>query len=350
MNLDLPGAATEFSRSAKRAIVEAGGVDLSRLAERNPAIRSTQAKDLLDMLGVTELDVRAGEEAAYAGVELCRLAGYFALPFPVAALLGRPPDGPWRFATLVDAVAGASRGAWADHGDLEGPWVAIGTDGSCFEARPVERRRNTALAPFVQFMELGPREGGVAGLDRCWLMNLTSWQLLGAAEAAHRLAVEHVTSRRQFGKALARFQGVQFHIADGEVAIRGLRLLAGFTLWRSLTRPEGAVTDALTLRSVALDVASTIMGTSQLLHGATGFCDEHDLTVVFRAIQAPLRIPTGLERTNELLTEAIDTFGFESLFSEDPGVEEDFRWEEGREIVTVDGRGGEAFAPPSRGG
>lgn len=50
-------------------------------------------------------------------------------------------------------------------------------------------------------------------------------QAVGIAQAALDLAVEHVTQRRQFGRALAEFQGLQFMLADMAVAVRAARLL-----------------------------------------------------------------------------------------------------------------------------
>jgi hypothetical protein len=113
---------------------------------------------------------------------------------------------------------------------------------------------------------------------------------------------------------------VQFRVADCAVAVRGLQRLAQFTLWRLFTAPRDAVVDAMALRVSALETASLVLSNSHLLHGAIGFCDEHDLTTLDRSVQASLRLPTDLERTSELLFQAIDSGGFHGLFDPREGA------------------------------
>jgi alkylation response protein AidB-like acyl-CoA dehydrogenase len=50
-------------------------------------------------------------------------------------------------------------------------------------------------------------------------------QAVGIAQGALDVAIDHVLQRRQFGRALAQFQGLQFMLADMEVAVRAARLL-----------------------------------------------------------------------------------------------------------------------------
>jgi hypothetical protein len=57
-----------------------------------------------------------------------------------------------------------------------------------------------------------------------------------------------------------------------------------------------------------------VLRTSHQLHGAVGFCDEHDLSVLTRHAQPLLRLPFGLEATTERLIGATAALGFESLF------------------------------------
>jgi hypothetical protein len=50
-------------------------------------------------------------------------------------------------------------------------------------------------------------------------------ELIGVAERALQLAIEHTSSRRQFGAPIAAFQAVRHRLADGEVALSGARAL-----------------------------------------------------------------------------------------------------------------------------
>ena len=50
-------------------------------------------------------------------------------------------------------------------------------------------------------------------------------ELIGVAEQALQLAIEHTSARTQFGHPIASFQVVRHRLADGEVAIAGARAL-----------------------------------------------------------------------------------------------------------------------------
>ena len=54
--------------------------------------------------------------------------------------------------------------------------------------------------------------------------------------------------------------------------------------------------------------------THQVL-GAVGFCDEHNLAIVTLSCQARLRLPSDLESSVDQLAEAVDTWGFDSIFT-----------------------------------
>jgi Acyl-CoA dehydrogenase, C-terminal domain len=50
-------------------------------------------------------------------------------------------------------------------------------------------------------------------------------EIIGVAEQALRLAIEHTSSRRQFGAPIAAFQAVRHRLADGAVALSAARAL-----------------------------------------------------------------------------------------------------------------------------
>jgi alkylation response protein AidB-like acyl-CoA dehydrogenase len=158
----------------------------------------------------------------------------------------------------------------------------------------------------TDLVEAGPADDGAE--DVVLHLALTAWSVLGTVDRAVELAVDHVNGRIQFGKPIAAFQSVQFALADASVAVSGLRELAHYTLWRP------TLVDALALRVQALDVARSVLRTTQQLHGAAGVCDEYDISVLIRLVQPALRLPWGAERTAEELAGAIATDGFDGLF------------------------------------
>lgn len=308
MNPVLPAEAVEFGAAADKAFAALGGVDAARRAPEEPAVRTTEIPDALRRLGADDLDPRADADALAAAGALCEAAGRVALPYPVPAALladaeGRP------FAAVPD---GAAR---VDHGDLFPAWRVAALGGPATFAAPAARGPlGTRLGPFVTDLVPGAPAGGDGAADLAHHVTLTCCAILGSADRAVGLAVEHVNGRIQFGQPLAAFQAVQFQLADCAVAVSGLRELAHFTLWRLATDPGGAIADVLGLRAQALDVARSVLRTTQQLHGAAGVCEEYDICVLTRLVQPALRLPWSPERTATELAAAIRRDGFAGLF------------------------------------
>lgn len=302
MNPDLPEVAADFGAAAAKAFAALGGVDCARRAEADPDVRRREVASALDSLGAAELDPRADLETAASAGELCRAAGRCVLPYPVVSVL------------MGFAVAGTDR-IRVDHGDLFGEWRVAALDGTVKGAAPATPRLGSKLGPFVTDLtptgDVGPSIG--ASEVSLWL-TLGAWRIVGVVERAVELAVEHVTGRVQFGQQLSKFQAVQFQLADASVAVDGLRELCRYTLC------SGALADSLALRLHALDVARAVLRTTQQLHGASGLCDEYDISILCRHVQPDLRLPAGAEQTAADLFNAVVASGFPSLFPHGGGT------------------------------
>jgi alkylation response protein AidB-like acyl-CoA dehydrogenase len=306
MNPVLPDEAVEFGAAAAKAFAALGGVDAARRAEDDPATRTQEVAGALLALGAEDLDPRDGPEALAAAAALCEAAGRCALPYPVAGTLLTSADGR-PFAVVPD------RAARVDHGDLFGEWRITRLAGPATVATRPEgvRPLGTRLGPFVTDLVEAGQNGagdGDAARDVALHLALTACSVLGTVDRAVELAVDHVNGRIQFGRPIAAFQSVQFALADASVAVAGLRELAHYTLWRP------TLVDTLALRAHALDVARSVLRTTQQLHGAAGVCDEYDISVLIRLVQPALRLPWGAERTAEELAGAIARDGFDGLF------------------------------------
>ena len=324
--MGLPEEAVDFAVSVRSALAGLGGVDAARRAEADPGERAGRVTGVLAGLGVPGLDPREDEVSAAAAGELCREAGRVALPYPVASVLLAGGSGDATPLAVVDGPA------WrVDHADLFPVWRVTDIEGR--GGTGLSRRRlGTRLGPFAGDLEPGGAEsgerpgagggagGGAAGggagntLDAAFHLTLTAWTILGGLESALELAVEHVTGRVQFGQPISGFQAVQFQLADCAVGVDGLREVSRFTLWRLLADPERAITDALALRLQAVETARAVLRTTQQLHGASGLCDEYDISILCRHMQPALRLPFGADRAAEALFDSIERHGFESLF------------------------------------
>ena len=92
MILDLSDDAKEYGRQALRAFEAAGGDQLVQQAEAKPDLRESLVGPVLSELGAWDLDPRTDADGLEAAAALCRSAGYWALPYPVAERLARPSD------------------------------------------------------------------------------------------------------------------------------------------------------------------------------------------------------------------------------------------------------------------
>lgn len=305
--LDLSEDAREFGRAAQQALEAAGGDLLVQQAEAKPAQREALVGPVLAGLGAWDLDVRGDADELEAAAALCRSAGHWATPYPVAERLARP--------TGLDAdglVVVAGTRPSAALGGIEGRWATVGLDGW----RSTVTGQGAVGPAFVTELELSALDDAGAG-DLALGIVLPCWTLLGMLDRALELTIAHVGLRQQFGRPLASFQGVQFQLTEAEVERSGVDILAKYALWSvAAGRPE-ALDDALALRMAALEAAEVVFRVCHQLHGAVGFCDETTLSWLSRHSQPLRRLPLGLSATRDLLTRRVGSHGLAGLYSED---------------------------------
>jgi 3-oxo-4-pregnene-20-carboxyl-CoA dehydrogenase alpha subunit len=303
MILDLGDEAKEYGREALRAFEAAGGDQLIQQAEAKTDTREALVAPVLDGLGAWELDPRADPDSAEAAAALCRSAGYWALPYPVAERLARPTD------LDVDGLTVVADGApEATLLGLKNRWGTVTLDGR----RSSVVRQSAAGAAFVTAVELSDIDGNGAG-DVALGLVLPCWTLLGMLDRAVELTIAHVRLRKQFGQPLSSFQGVQFQLTDAEVERAGVDILAKYALW-SLTTDD-ALDDALALRLAAIEAAEVVFRVCHQLHGAAGFCDETTLSWLSRYSQPLRRLPLGLSATRDYLTRRLGRRGLTGLYA-----------------------------------
>jgi hypothetical protein len=305
MILDLSEDAKEYGRQAIRAFEAAGGDQLVQQAEAKPDTREAIVGPVLSELGAWELDPRTDTDGLEAAAALCRSAGYWAVPYPVAERLASPTD------LDVDGllVVAGNRPSAALVG-LESRWAAVTMGG----ARSTVTGQGAAGPAFVAELELSAIDEAGAG-DVALGLVLPCWTLLGMLDRAIELTIAHVSLRKQFGQPLSAFQGVQFQLTDAEVERSGLDILAKYTLWSvGADRPE-ATDDALALRMSAIEAAEVVFRVCHQLHGAVGFCDETTLSWLSRYSQPLRRLPLGLSATRDRLTRRVGRAGLRGLYS-----------------------------------
>lgn len=304
MDLVLPEAAREFAASVDQALTSAGGAQIARRCDEDPDLRD-DVLPLLKRLGALDLDPCGELDEVMAAVELCRVAGKHTLPWPVAGAVAAI-DG--KYAAVIDP-----RRPRITHGDL-GSWIGVTLGRDTSTCVPSSRMVAGVLAPFVVEVDVTARPERASDQRLAALLWLQSATAIGSLQQTCRLTIDHVTARQQFGRRLADFQAVRFKLADMTVAERGLRELLTFTAWSATVGGAASpVVDALALRVATIEHGKELLRTAHQLHGALGFCDEHDLSVASRQLQPLLRMPFDLEASTEALDRELEPFGVAAL-------------------------------------
>ncbi|MDH3213653.1 MAG: acyl-CoA/acyl-ACP dehydrogenase [Myxococcales bacterium] len=92
---------------------------------------------------------------------------------------------------------------------------------------------------------------------------------LGVAEEALRRTAEYVSSRKQFGRSIATFQGVALRAADGWIDLEAMRATLCQAAWR-LSQGLPAAREVAAARWWACRGGQRIAHTAQHLHGGIG--------------------------------------------------------------------------------
>jgi alkylation response protein AidB-like acyl-CoA dehydrogenase len=104
----------------------------------------------------------------------------------------------------------------------------------------------------------------------------------GAARRALDYAIEHASTREQFGKKIGTYQAVSHPLADGFTRLELARSLALWAAWCVAERDEQASVAAAAAKSFASEAAVGICETAIQIHGGIGFTWEHVLHRLYK--------------------------------------------------------------------
>ncbi len=151
--------------------------------------------------------------------------------------------------------------------------VSEAADGDCYESVDPSRRLYD-VTPTGEAWQADVRRAYEFGALA------TAAQLVGAAEALRDAAVDYARQRTQFGRVIGSYQAIKHKLADVHIAIELARpLVYGAALSldpRAVSAAKAAGSDA------ALLAARSALQT----HGAIGFTQEHDLSLLLLRVQA----------------------------------------------------------------
>jgi alkylation response protein AidB-like acyl-CoA dehydrogenase len=120
---------------------------------------------------------------------------------------------------------------------------------------------------------------------------------LGGAGAALDVAKGHLGVRRQFGRRLADFQGLQFKLADMATELEAARLMVRSAA-DALDKGDPRATQLCAMaKRFATDAGFDVANQALQLHGGYGYLKDYPLERIVR----DLRVHQILEGTNEIM-------------------------------------------------
>ncbi|HEX6591653.1 MAG TPA: acyl-CoA dehydrogenase family protein [Moraxellaceae bacterium] len=155
---------------------------------------------------------------------------------------------------------------------------------------------NVRLPAALRLGEEGQGFGfAMKGLDGGRL-NIASCSL-GTAQAALRAAHRYLLERKQFGRALADFQALQFRLADMATELQAARLMVYHAANRLDAGDADATLHCAMAKRFATDACFTVCNEALQLHGGYGYLRDFPLERMVRDV----RVHQILEGTNEIM-------------------------------------------------
>jgi butyryl-CoA dehydrogenase len=124
-------------------------------------------------------------------------------------------------------------------------------------------------------------------------------QALGIAEAAYEAALEYAKAREQFGQPIAKFQGIQWMLADMATRIEASRLLIyNAALAKDRAKGSGArySKEAAMAKLYASETASWVTDLAIQIHGGYGYVKDYPVERYYR----DARVTRIYEGTSEI--------------------------------------------------
>ena len=118
---------------------------------------------------------------------------------------------------------------------------------------------------------------------------------IGIAEGALDHAVAYMKERKQFGKNLTKFQGLQWYIADMKVRVEAAKYLVYKSAWKKSTG-ENYTMDAAEAKLYAAETAMYVTNKSLQVLGGYGYTKDYPLERMLR----DARITEIYEGTSEV--------------------------------------------------
>ncbi|HXR10308.1 MAG TPA: acyl-CoA dehydrogenase family protein, partial [Candidatus Acidoferrales bacterium] len=98
---------------------------------------------------------------------------------------------------------------------------------------------------------------------------------LGMAQGAFESAAKYARQRKQFGRAIAEFQAIQFKLADMETQIEAARLLVYQAAWLADRKDVRFTRESSMAKLYASEIAVSVANEAVQIHGGYGFIKDY---------------------------------------------------------------------------
>lgn len=123
---------------------------------------------------------------------------------------------------------------------------------------------------------------------------------VGLAQRALDEAIQYSKIRRQFGRAIAEFQGIEFKLAEMATELEAARLLVYQAAWAYDRTDKGSKLKSSMAKFYATEAAQRIVDQALQIHGANGLIAGSIMERLYRDVRA-LRIYEGTSEIQKLI-------------------------------------------------
>lgn len=298
MNFEIDEQQRDFAASIDAALGAASVPAAVRAWAEGDTAPGRKVWSTLSDLGVTALLVPEKYDGIGAHpVDLVVVAerlGYWGVPGPVTESVAVAPvllaeddrSGALASGELVATVAFPARVPRALDADSAG-LILVADDGAVREGSAGEQRES--VDPSRKLFEV-TASGDAQSADTATAFEYgvlsNAAQLIGLGQAMLDGSVEYAKQRSQFGRTIGSYQAIKHKLADVYIAVELARPLV---YGAALSLADGSADTARDISAAlvaAADAALLSARSSLQTHGAIGFTQEHDLSLLLLRVQA----------------------------------------------------------------
>jgi alkylation response protein AidB-like acyl-CoA dehydrogenase len=227
-------------------------------------------------------------------VVACERLGYWGVPGPITESVAVAPillaaderSGQLATGELIATVAAPPLQPRAVNADFAG-LILVAADGKATAG--VAADSHASIDPSRQLFDVtATGDSWAADVDRAVEFGVlaTAAQLIGAGQALLDDSVEYAKQRTQFGRVIGSYQAIKHKLADVHIAVELARpLVYGAALSLGTDSPDTA-RDISAAKAAAAEAGLLAARSALQTHGAIGFTQEHDLSLLLLRVQA----------------------------------------------------------------